>query len=154
MKEKNDTQNELLYFNSGTKFSNASWQLKQNQEPFSTMAYQYSFGYKQKTWLTVIQTYKGAFLSQRSEVAASLDSIAKLHQRDHLCKPLHSFLRLLVCNGCKIAAAVPDITSRYKAGGREVDITNGICCLYQEKQMPLQTLSYALLIRTMSNGHF
>lgn len=48
-------------------------------------------------------------------MAANLDSIAGLCQGQHLCKTPGLFLRLLTYNGCRIAAAVPDITSGLKA---------------------------------------
>ena len=48
-------------------------------------------------------------------MAANLDSMAELCWGQHLCKTLGLFLRLLTYNGCRIAAAVPDITTRFKA---------------------------------------
>lgn len=49
-------------------------------------------------------------------MAANLDSMAECAgASQHLCKTLGLFLRLLTYNGFRIAAAVPDITSRFKA---------------------------------------
>lgn len=54
------------------------------------------------------------FLSRKSEVAASLDSIAALCQDPHLCKTLGLFLRLLPTMS-RVFAALPEATFRFKA---------------------------------------
>lgn len=106
------------------------------------MTYQYSFGYKQyKTWFQHISL----FLSRRSEVAASLVSIAGLCQGQLLQALLDLFLRSLTYNGYKMTT-VPDFTSSLKPEG---DLSSLSCCLCEEQQN-----CCFVLIRTVSNGHF
>lgn len=114
------------YFNLDTKFSNASWQInkvRSHSVPRLTLHSQ---------WLkhTRVHSSHGDLKS----VASSPDSVAVSCQGSISASLLVFSLN---CLHCKTAAAVPDITSRFKAWGREEGLINHVCSLYQEKQKPL-----------------